>query len=147
VKVRFVGRFTLKWFKEKKKKPSFRKIEDGMVFESEDGEVVAVGFPTEVEKKTMGEGGVKVGAGGVGGEAGAERYSRIKYDWRYLSGSPLSPEKKKEYDEQIATASGTIVADSANLTPLNVDVKVCENCGYKNLNPKGFCSSCGKNLD
>jgi len=137
----------LKSDKEKKKKSSFRKIEDGMVFESEDGKVLAVGFPIEVEKKTAGEGGVKVGLGGVDGKGGAERYSKIKYDWHYLSGSPLPPEKKKEYDEQIATASGTIVADSANLTTMNVDVKICKKCGYVNLNPKDFCSSCGNNLN
>ena len=39
--------------KEKKKKATFRKIEDGMVFESEDGKALAVGLPEEVEKEKL----------------------------------------------------------------------------------------------
>jgi len=142
-RISFAGRVTLKSDKEKKK-PSFHKIEDGMVFFSEDGEVLAVGFPTEVEKKTAGEGGVDVGFKGIGGKAGGEQYSKIKYEWRYLSESPLPPEKKEEIDKQIAVASGTVVTGSANLTPL-VAV-MCPKCFKGNEISSEFCSACGTKL-
>lgn len=135
--------------KQKKKKPTFRRIEDGMVFETEDGEIIAVGFPTEVEKKTAGEGKVKLGLGGVGGEGGGEKYSKVKYNWHYLTGSPLHPEQMRELDEQITSVSGTVVAGSYNSSPsglLEESTIECNKCKYLNPKSNEFCSNCGNPL-
>jgi hypothetical protein len=59
-----------------------------MVLESEDGEALAFGLPSEVEKMTAGEGKGGLTLRGIGGEVKGEKYSKVRYDW-YIA--PTNP--------------------------------------------------------
>jgi predicted nucleic-acid-binding Zn-ribbon protein len=122
--------------KEKKKEPTFRKQENGMVFTSEN--MIAVGLPTEIETRTEAGGGVSI----MGGKAKGVKEVKVKYDWRVISGSPLPPKEMEELKESIATSSHTIVAslDNATVAPVK-----CKKCGNSNFYGK-FCSYCGNPL-
>ena len=123
--------------KEKKKEPVFRRQENGMIMTAEN--MIAVGLPTEVETMDMGKGAIVLP---FGGKAEGKKYTKVKYDWRVISGSPLPPKKIEELIEPIATSSNTIVASLDNATILPVK---CKKCGNLNLYGK-FCSNCGNPL-
>jgi hypothetical protein len=123
---------------QRKKEPVFRKIENGMIFISKDG--VLVGLPTEVETKTLAEGGISLLKGG---KAGGEKYSKVKYDWYVISGNPLPIDKINELKESIAATSGTIIASFDNAAAATV---TCKKCGALNLGSGKFCSNCGNPL-
>jgi len=133
---------------EKKKKATFRKIEEGMILETEDGEALAFGLPEEVEKKTEAGGKAGVGLKGIGGEAKGEKYSKVKYKWHIL------PRKAKELtDEQVTTVSGSILADSGTIPTSyssythSKEYKLCEKCGYSNPEEAKYCLMCGNFLE
>ena len=109
---------------KKKKEPTFKKIENGLVFTSED--IIAVGFPTEVETKTSAGG--KLSFVQLGGKAEGEKYKKVKYIWHVISGSPLPREEMKELEGTIATASETIVASLDNASAIN-SMQNCRKCG------------------
>ena len=108
--------------KEKKKEPNVEKIENCITYKSEDK--VFVGFPTEVETKASAGG--KFSFLGIG--AKGEKYSKVKYDWKIISGKPLPEQEMKELGEKIATTSGTIVASLSNVSSVDKLPK-CRNCG------------------
>lgn len=107
---------------KKKKEPNFAKIENGMIFTLEDK--IIVGFPTEVETKTSAGGKLSI----LGGKAEGEKYTRIKYNWQVISGSPLPGEEMLRLKETIATTSGTIVASLGNASSIDAIPK-CRKCG------------------
>jgi hypothetical protein len=123
---------------KKKKEPTFRKIENGMIFTSEGS--ILVGLPTEVETKGSAGGAVLFP---IAGKAKGEKYSKIKYDWRVISGSPLPLQEMEVLKEPIAATSGTIVASLSNATIAPI---ACGKCGNLNLGNSKFCSNCGKPL-
>jgi len=142
--------------KKEKKKPAFKKIEDGMIFEIE-GNIIAVGFPIEVERKYAGEGKIGITGGGAGGE----KYSKTKYHWNYISPNPLPVGDMKTLNRMIQSASGTLVASSSNACSITLKmpdndsiidmlkphpIVECKTC--KAINPKSnkFCSNCGNPL-
>ena len=132
----------IKWFamtdseKDKKKDPKFEKMENGLIFTSEGN--LFVGLPTEIETKVTGEGEVSIFKGG--GSAGAEKYSKVKYDWRVITGSPLLPTEMNTLKDKIATTSGTVVTSLYNVvSPSNV----CKKCGLIVSPNSKFCSNCG----
>jgi hypothetical protein len=123
---------------QRKKEPVFRKIENGMIFISEDG--ILVGLPIEVETRASAEGVISVLKGG---KAGGEKYSKVKYTWHVISGNPLSLEKMNELKKSIADTSGTIVTSLDNAAAVIV---ACKKCGFLNLGSSKFCSNCGNPL-
>lgn len=123
---------------KKKKEPTFRKIENGMIFSSD--ERIIVGLPTEIETRTEAGGGVSI----IGGKAKGVKQVKVKYDWRVISGSPLPPKEMEELKEPIAASSGTIVASLSNATVAPIK---CKKCGHLNLGFSSFCSHCGKPLE
>jgi hypothetical protein len=124
--------------RKRKKEPTFRKQENGMVFTSEN--MIAIGLPTEIETRTEAGGGVSL----VGGKVKGEKYTKVKYDWRVISGSPLPPKEMKELKEPIEASSGTIVASLSNATVAPIK---CKKCGYLNTGFSSFCSHCGEPLE
>ena len=124
--------------KPKKKEPTFRKEENGMIFTSDD--YIAIGLPTEVETRTSAGGGISI----RGGKAEGEKYSKITYDWRVISGSPLPFNEMKKLRRQITITSGTVVASLDNATI--VATVNCKKCGTANLGFSKFCSNCGNPL-
>lgn len=142
---------------EKKKEPTFRKVENGLIFTSEYG--ISVGFPTEVEEMTQAEGGVLFP---IGGKAKGAKYTKVKYNWQVISGSALPSDEMGKLKGLIAATSGTIVASLTNAVPVPasgaakltvtgearvVDITVlCKNCGASNLKSGKFCSNCGNPL-
>ena len=65
---------------KKKKETTFRKVEDGMIYQTENGETIAFGLPREIETKTVGEGKGGLGVKGLSGEVAGERYKRVAMD-------------------------------------------------------------------
>jgi len=130
---------------KKKKKATFRKVEEGMILEREDGKTYAVGLPETVEKMTGAEGGAGVSIMGIGGKVRGQQYSKVKYKWVIVSGSPLPHEEMKKADEDITATSGTIVASLSNASVFDTLPK-CEKCGTPLLIVgEGFkCPKCGK---
>jgi len=125
--------------KKKKKEPTFRKIENGMIFTSEDK--ILVGLPTEVETKTSAGGKVSI----LGGKAEGEKYTKVKYNWQVISGSPLPLEEMRKLAEKITTTSGTIVASLDNASSLG-EMPKCRKCGTPLfIVGRGFkCQKCGE---
>jgi len=124
---------------KKKKEPTFKKIENGMIFTSEDK--IIVGFPTEVETRTTAGGKVTV----LGGKAGGQKYTKVKYDWQVISGSQLPKKEMEELKDTITSTSGTIVASLSNATVINAMPK-CRKCGTPLfIVGEGFkCQKCGE---
>jgi predicted RNA-binding Zn-ribbon protein involved in translation (DUF1610 family) len=150
----------MKLRKKKKEEPTFYKIENGMVFKSKDRTLV--GLPTEVEEMTLAEGAVVLP---IAGKAKGAKYTKVKYHWHVISGSPLPLNEMEELKKSIATTSGTIVASLDNAVPFpapafgNVGIGVvgnaravevtvlCKKCGASNLKSGKFCSNCGHPLN
>jgi len=126
--------------KEEKKEPTFTKIENGMIFTSEDK--IMVGLPTQVETKTKAEGALSF----LGGKAGGEKYTKVTYDWRVISGSPLPPSEMDKIQESITATSGTVVASLSNATIAAQNLPKCKKCGTPLfIVGKGFnCQKCGE---
>ncbi len=124
---------------KKKKEPTFKKIENGMIFTSEDK--IIVGFPTEVETKTSAGGKLSL----LGGKAEGEKYTKVKYNWQVISGSPLPKKEMEKLKETITTTSGTIVASLGNASSINAMPK-CRKCGTPLfIVGQGFkCQKCGE---
>jgi hypothetical protein len=123
--------------KEKKKEPIFRKQENGMILTAEN--MIAVGLPTEVETMDMGKGAIMLP---FGGKAEGKKYTKVKYDWHVISGSPLPSKEMEELKDPIATSSGTSVVNLANVVAAS---SKCNKCGHLNLYGN-FCSNCGNPL-
>lgn len=128
-----------------KKKATFRKVEEGMILESEDGKTYAFGLPEIVEKMTGAEGKAGVSIKGIGGEIKGQQYTRVKYNWYIISGSPLPDQQMKELKEKITATSGTIVASLSNASSVDYMPK-CRKCGTPLfIVGKGFkCQKCGE---
>ena len=129
---------------EKKKKATFRKIEDGMILESEDGRALAFGFPNEVEKRIEGEGKAGISLKGIGGEGKGEKYSRIKYNWHIL------PTEEKEFTEKEVNAFSESIPSASGTFPVTYSTyvhskayKACEKCGASNPIEAKYCLNCG----
>ena len=125
--------------KEEKKEPTFLKIENGMIFTSEDK--IIVGFPTQIETKTKAAGALSF----LGGKAGGEKYTKVTYDWRVISGSPLPRSEMDKIKESIAATSGTVVASLSNVIAAQSMAK-CKKCGTPLfIVGAGFkCQKCGE---
>lgn len=129
---------------KKKKKTTFRKKEDGLVLESDDGKTLAVGLPIEVERVKSGEGKAGIFKTGIGGEAKGESYLHVKYKWHLL------PTEKEELTEKqienisadIATTSGTVPVGYTTYE-LSREYKVCDKCGTSNPVKARYCLNCG----
>jgi hypothetical protein len=124
--------------KKKKKEPTFRKIENGMVFTSEN--MILVGLPIEVETKGSAGGGISL----IGGGAKGEKSTKVKYEWRVISGSPLPSSEMEELKESVAVTSNTIVASLGNATI--AATVYCKKCRTPNPIYGKFCSNCGNPL-
>jgi type II secretory pathway component HofQ len=122
----------------KKKEPTFKKVEEGLVCTA--GDVILVGLPTEVERKDSAEGGIMLP---IGGKGKGQKYSRTKYKWIVVTGSPLPVKDLNRLENLITKQSGTIVTslDNATIAPIE-----CKKCGYLNLGNSKFCSNCGNPL-
>ena len=132
--------------KEKQeKKATFRKVEDGMILLGDDGKTYAFGLPEVVEKMTAGEGKAGVSILGIGGKVTGQQYSKVKYNWHIVSGSPLPYTEMEKLRDKITTTSGTIVASLSNASSVDSMPK-CEKCGAPLfIVGKGFsCQRCGK---
>jgi hypothetical protein len=132
--------------KEKEnQKSTFRKVEDGMILESEDGKTYAYGFPVVVEKMTGAEGKGGVSIKGIGGEVKGQHYSKVEYKWQIVSGSPLPQEEMSKLKDNIATTSGTVVVSMSNASLIDAMPK-CRKCGTPLLIiGEGFkCQKCGE---
>ena len=125
--------------KKKKIEPTFSKIENGMIFTSE-GKIM-VGFPTQIETKTKAAGALSF----LGGKAGGEKYTKVTYDWRVLSGSALPQSEMDKLKESISATSGTVVASFSNAIAAQNMTK-CKKCGTPLfIIGEGFnCQKCGE---
>ena len=133
--------------KEKKKKIVFRKIEEGMVLESEDGEALAFGLPSEVELMTSGEGKGGVTWKGIGGEVKGEKYSKVKYDWTVIQKTEkkITKEQINDFKESITTGSGTVAITMAT-AQYTEQIKFCEKCNTTNPQEAKYCLNCGSKI-
>jgi ribosomal protein L37E len=122
--------------KDKGKEPKFVKMEDGLIFSSE-GKIL-VGLPTEIETKVIGGGDFSLIK--AGGSAGAEKYSKVKYDWQVISGSPLPQKEMETLKQTVTSMSGTYVASFNNVIS---STNICKKCGVTILAKANFCSNCG----
>jgi len=130
------------------KQTTFKKVENGMIFQTEDGETIAVGLPSEVEELTAGEGKAGVSLKGLGGEVKGERYRRTKYDWYFLSQRPIPPNEMEDLSKTIMNASGTIPSSLAVSVPVQVPFrKVCPECRTLNPSNARFCFRCDSVFD
>lgn len=127
----------------KKKKTTFRKIEDGMIYQTENGEALAVGVPREVETLTAGEGKGGVSIKGVKGEVKGERYRRVLYDWHFSA--PLIAEEVSEWADAVTDASGTCVDSVQTSIPFQT-LNFCPNCNHSNSISAKYCNECGQEL-
>ena len=116
-----------------------------MILESEDGKTYAVGLPETVEKMTDAEGGAGVSIFGIGGKAKGQQYSKVKYKWLIVSGSPLPHEEMKKAEENITATSGTVVASLSNASVFDT-LPRCKKCGTPLfIVGEGFrCQKCGE---
>ena len=132
---------------ETKKKTTFRKVEEGMILETEDGEAFAFGLPEEVEKKTEAGGKAGLGLKGIGGEAKGEKYSRVKYKWHIVPGkvTKLTNEQITRMSSSIIKTSGTVPTSYTSYALVN-QYKLCEKCGHSNPLEANYCSECGNSL-
>ena len=132
---------------EEKKKATFRKIEDGMVFESEDGKTLAIGLPEEVEKLKSGEGKAGISMKLIGGEAKGESYSRVKYNWHILptKEEKLTKTQIENISGSIAIASGTVPVGYSTYIPY-MEYRFCEKCNTNNPKEAKYCLNCGSTL-
>ena len=129
---------------EKKKKTTFRKIEDGMIYQTEDGETIAYGLPSEIETRTVGEGKGGLGIKGVVGEVAGERYKRVAMDWHFV-GRPLTPEEVTDYSDAVTDISGTISCNVHTSVPYQ-SFNFCPKCGHSTSTSAKYCNQCGQEL-
>lgn len=107
---------------KKKKEKNVEKVENCITYR--DGEKVIVGFPTEVETRAAAGGRLSF----LGGDAKGEKYTKVKYDWKVISGSPLPKQEMEEYRDKITTSSGTLVSSITNVSSFDGMAK-CRKCG------------------
>jgi hypothetical protein len=127
------------------KKATFRKVEEGMILESEDGKTYAFGFPQIIEKMTAGEGKGEVSIIGIGGKVKGQQYTKVEYNWHIISGSPLPQEQMNKIKEKITTTSGTVVASLSNASMIDFMSK-CRKCGTPlfMIGEEYKCQKCGE---
>ena len=128
---------------KKKKKTTFIKIEDGMIYQTENGEVLAVGVPKEVETLTAGEGKGGLSIKGVTGEVKGERYRRVAYDWHFSV--PLEAEEVGEWADAVSDASGACV-DSVQTSVPYQSFNFCPNCSHSISTSAKYCEKCGQKI-
>jgi len=116
-----------------------------MILESEDGKTYAFGLPETVEKMTGAEGSGGVSIIGIGGKVKGQQYSKVKYKWHIVSGSPLPDEEMKKAKDNITATSGTVVVSLSNASLFDTMPK-CRKCGTPLLIiGEGFnCQKCGE---
>jgi hypothetical protein len=132
---------------ERKKEPPFKKVENGMIYQTEDGKVVAVGLPTQIEELKAGEGKAIITMLGEKGEAKGAHYVKTNYDWKFVSDKYLTPGEVQTYGKEVADLSGTVpVTLSSSMIvnpPLN---KTCPKCQTLNPPTNTYCGNCGTKL-
>ena len=121
-----------------KKEKNVEKVENCITYKS--GDKVIVGFPTEVETKASAGGRLSF----LGGDAKGMKYTKVKYDWKVISGSPLPKQEMEELRETITTRSGTLIASMTNVSSVDGMAK-CRKCGTSlYFVGEGFnCQKCG----
>jgi len=124
---------------------TFRKVEEGMILQSEDGKAYAFGLPETVEKMTGVGGKAGISIKGLGGEVKGEQYTKVKYNWQIVSGSPLPYAEMETVKGTIETSSGTAVASLTNASLVD-SMPRCKKCGTPLfLVGEGFnCQKCGE---
>ncbi len=125
--------------KDEEKKPKVEKVEQVITYRI--GNILATGFPTEVETLTAGGGKVEVKLRGVQGEISGEKYSKVKYKWIYYGGK-MSPEEVHQVTEVVTNASGTI-ASSVEVSTAYESFQLCDNCQGANPISAKYCNHCG----
>jgi len=116
-----------------------------MILENEDGKTYAFGLPETVEKMTGADGKAGVSIKGIGGEVKGQQYSKVKYNWHIVSGSPLPYTEMEKLKDKITTTSGTVVASLSNASLIDSMPK-CKKCGTPLfMVGEGFsCQKCGE---
>ena len=130
--------------KDEKKKPIFEKVDDGIIFRSDDGTVTAYGLPTEIETKIAGKGKGSLSLKGGEGEVGGEHYKKVAYEWYFEADRDLTPREVSEYSDSVAYASGTYSCQS-HTVQIEESYIFCQ-CGYAYDSNDSFaiyCAGCG----
>jgi len=130
-------------------KKIFKKIEGGMIYLDENGEVMFIGLPKKVKEVTGGKVGfwAKMFEGG-GAEVAGKKESEIDYHWVRV-GNRLPPltQERQEF-ENVANLSGTIAVTSAStVVSVSLFSKLCPRCGTYNIDLATHCKQCNYNFD
>ena len=114
-----------------------------MIYQTENGEALAVGVPKEIETLTAGEGKGGLSIKGVTGEVMGERYRRVVYDWHFSM--PLKEEELGDWADAVAEASGACVDSVQTSIPFQT-FNFCPKCRHSNPNSARYCNRCGQEL-
>ncbi len=115
-----------------------------MIYQTENGETLAFGLPSEIETKTVGEGKGGLGIKGVVGEVAGERYKKVIMDWHFV-GRQLTSGEVTDYSDAVTETSGTDICYAHTSIP-HQSFNFCQNCGHSNSTSARYCEQCGQEI-
>jgi len=131
---------------ERKERKTFKKIEGGMIYLDDEGDVLFVGLPKKVKESTRGKAGIWARIfEGAGAEVDGQKDTEVDYHWVGVRDGFPSAEEGSSDLNAVTLTSGTVVASSSTAVtppPQKYDV-TCSKCGSWKYPGSRFCKQCG----
>ena len=138
-----------KMSKDSNERKTFKKIEGGMIYLDDEGEVLFVGLPKKIKESTRGKAGVwaKIFEG-AGAEVDGQKDTEIEYHWVGIrDGFPSDEERSRDLDSLTVTSCTVAASSSTAVTPPPPQYNVqCTQCNAWNYSDSFFCAQCGHEL-